>query len=247
MAPCSIPGRPAPVHARMLACYRVFNAVMKALAQAVPEKVIACGFDTTTALDLVPVRRRPLPRHRRGPGRRLRRRSQATRTASAPSAAPLPTAPTRPSRRSTSTTTFFRMHEYSLRTDSGGAGRTRGGLGYTQGLRGPQARQHALTMYADRFQPGAPGPVRRPPRRRCARCTVERDGRDHRRATPRAACSLETGDIVTIMTGGGAGYGDPGERDPELIGEDVADGLVTPNAARHDYGWRAALDHRETT
>ncbi|MBT7646784.1 MAG: hydantoinase B/oxoprolinase family protein, partial [Rhodospirillaceae bacterium] len=42
------PKPPAPVRARMLPAYRVFNAVMKALAQAVPEKVIACGFDTTT-------------------------------------------------------------------------------------------------------------------------------------------------------------------------------------------------------
>ena len=32
----------------MEACFRAWNAMMKALAQAVPEKVIACGFDTTT-------------------------------------------------------------------------------------------------------------------------------------------------------------------------------------------------------
>src|SRR5690606_32367985 len=46
------PKPPAPVRARMEACYRVFSAVMKALSQAVPEKVIACGYDTTTALSM---------------------------------------------------------------------------------------------------------------------------------------------------------------------------------------------------
>ena len=33
------------VRARMLPCYRAYNAVMKALAQAVPERAIASGFD----------------------------------------------------------------------------------------------------------------------------------------------------------------------------------------------------------
>ena len=41
------PKPPAPVRARMLSGYRAFNAVMKALAGAAPEKVIAAGFDTT--------------------------------------------------------------------------------------------------------------------------------------------------------------------------------------------------------
>ena len=42
------PKPPAAVRARMTATNRAFNAVMKALARAVPEKVIATGFDTTT-------------------------------------------------------------------------------------------------------------------------------------------------------------------------------------------------------
>ena len=41
-------GQSAAVRARMTATNRTFNAVMKALARAVPEKVIATGFDTTT-------------------------------------------------------------------------------------------------------------------------------------------------------------------------------------------------------
>src|SRR5712691_2997977 len=46
------PRPPAPVRARMIPAYRVFNAVMKAMAQALPDKVIATGFDCTTAFCL---------------------------------------------------------------------------------------------------------------------------------------------------------------------------------------------------
>ena len=43
------PTSPAPVRARLLPSYRVFNAVMMALSEVVPERVIAPGYDTTTA------------------------------------------------------------------------------------------------------------------------------------------------------------------------------------------------------
>jgi N-methylhydantoinase B len=59
---------------------------------------------------------------------------------------------------------------------------------------------------------------------------------------PKGILPLEVGDIVTIMTGGGAGYGDPGERAPEHIGADIAEGLVSPEAARRDYGWGEAAE-----
>ena len=39
------PRPPAPVRARMLPCYRAYDAVMKALAQVVPGRAIASGFD----------------------------------------------------------------------------------------------------------------------------------------------------------------------------------------------------------
>jgi len=34
----------------------------------------------------------------------------------------------------------------------------------------------------------------------------------------------------------GGGYGDPLRRDPGRVREDVADGLITADAARRDYG-----------
>src|SRR4051794_35653458 len=46
------PNHPAPVRARMLSTSRAWNAVMQAISQAAPEKVIAQGYDTTTAFCL---------------------------------------------------------------------------------------------------------------------------------------------------------------------------------------------------
>jgi N-methylhydantoinase B len=41
---------------------------------------------------------------------------------------------------------------------------------------------------------------------------------------------------VRTMTGGGGGFGDPAERDPETVRADVRQGHVTPSAARDVYG-----------
>lgn len=231
------PRPPAPVHARMLACYRVFNAVMKALAQAVPEKVIACGYDTTTALYLSHFDddRYRVIAEVLGGGYGAGHANDGVSAVGGP----LANCTNTPVEVLDLDYDFFRMHEYSLRTDSGGAGRTRGGLGYTRvyEVLKPGA---ALTMYADRFKLAAQG-LFGGHQGTSARCTVERDGRVID-IPPKGGLSLETGDIVTIMTGGGAGYGDPGERDGARISEDLAEGLVSPEAARRDYGWGEAAE-----
>jgi N-methylhydantoinase B len=47
---------------------------------------------------------------------------------------------------------------------------------------------------------------------------------------------LATGDVFSRPTAGGGGYGDPLERDPSLVREDVADDYVSLVRARTDYG-----------
>jgi N-methylhydantoinase B/oxoprolinase/acetone carboxylase alpha subunit len=42
--------------------------------------------------------------------------------------------------------------------------------------------------------------------------------------------------VVTIDAPGGGGYGNPLEREPETVEADVAEGYVTPERARSDYG-----------
>jgi N-methylhydantoinase B len=48
--------------------------------------------------------------------------------------------------------------------------------------------------------------------------------------------TLEPGDSVTKVSAGGGGLGDPAERDPEAVRQDVVEGFVTPEAAERDYG-----------
>jgi N-methylhydantoinase B len=46
---------------------------------------------------------------------------------------------------------------------------------------------------------------------------------------------LKKGDIVSIRSGGGGGWGEPSQRDPELVLNDVKDGLITPRQAYETY------------
>lgn len=47
---------------------------------------------------------------------------------------------------------------------------------------------------------------------------------------------LKPGDVVVIDSAGGGGYGNPYERDPEMVEMDVIEGYVTPERAKEDYG-----------
>ena len=47
---------------------------------------------------------------------------------------------------------------------------------------------------------------------------------------------LTEGDIEITTAGGGGGYGNPLERDPEVVRWDVINGLVSLEHARQDYG-----------
>ena len=48
---------------------------------------------------------------------------------------------------------------------------------------------------------------------------------------------LKAGDILTLYSSGGGGYGPAMERDTRRIADDVAQGYVTPAAAALLYGW----------
>jgi len=47
---------------------------------------------------------------------------------------------------------------------------------------------------------------------------------------------VRAGEIVRVVTTGGGGWGDPLEREPELVQRDAIDGKVSPEAAREHYG-----------
>ena len=131
---------------------------------------------------------------------------------------------------------YFRILEYSLRQDSGGDGRSRGGLGICR-------RYEILTdgvqyaMYGDRFRLRPEG-LFAGHAGEAASCTLLRDG--EATALPsKTSMLLRKGDVLEVRTGGGAGFGPPEERSSARILEDVEDGFVSPGQAMEIYGYEA--------
>ncbi len=119
-----------------------------------------------------------------------------------------------------------------LATDSGGAGRYRGGLGQKFSVRSTSEEKMTFAVRVDRTAHptiGIEGGRRGAPSR------VEVNGKA---VHPKKTIELYKGDVYTVQCAGGAGYGAPAERDGEALARDVADGYVSPEAARRDYGRR---------
>jgi N-methylhydantoinase B len=56
------------------------------------------------------------------------------------------------------------------------------------------------------------------------------------RPNPKALLDLEPGQVVHPNLPGGGGFGDPFNRDAELIRQDVISGYITVATAERDYG-----------
>ena len=56
---------------------------------------------------------------------------------------------------------------------------------------------------------------------------------------------VKEGDIIIKQSSGGGGVGDPAERDPEMVLEDVINELVSVEAAREVY--KVAIDLESRT
>ena len=88
-------------------------------------------------------------------------------------------------------------------------------------------------QYGDRFRfqpeglfgglPGAP-----------ALCTIERNG-ELIKLQSKAATELRKGDILTVCTGGGAGYGPLLERPEDIVRADIEQGFISAAAAQDIY------------
>jgi N-methylhydantoinase B len=128
----------------------------------------------------------------------------------------------------------LRVERLALATDSGGAGKRRGGLGYLKEIR--VLRDGYFLSVADRSILGCwgldGGHAGQP-----FRVTVDPGGPDER-ILPGLVDDdpIPAGTLVRIETTGGGGWGDPLEREPDLVGLDVLEGKVSERAAREDYG-----------
>ncbi len=123
-----------------------------------------------------------------------------------------------------------------LATDSGGAGRNRGGLSMQRTLRvlAPDTRYSLLSDGAIVPAFGVLGGLAGFP----VGSWIDRDGAVENFDTPGkiAGHPVEPGAAVVVRSAGGGGYGDPLERDAARVAEDVREGYVSNAAARQLYG-----------
>jgi N-methylhydantoinase B len=117
-----------------------------------------------------------------------------------------------------------------LKPDSGGAGRTRGGTGQIMEIATKGDLEFSVNASFDRIahapkgrdggQDGAPGVVKQK-----SGMTLRTKGYQ----------VIPDGDRLILELPGGAGMGDPCDRDPALVARDVRDGLVSAENARSIY------------
>ena len=127
----------------------------------------------------------------------------------------------------------IRLEQFSLREDSGGAGKFRGGLGFRKTYRMLSSCSLQTNLDRTKFPPwGVQGGKEAQP----GRFLLIRENEAPRDISKEKGLTLQAGDQVCVETGGGGGYGDPGERSLELIQRDLDRGYVTPAAVERDYG-----------
>ena len=122
--------------------------------------------------------------------------------------------------------------KYALRPNSGGAGKFRGGLGMIREWR-LESDSGVFAANFDRFRHppfglhgGEPGSV--------GRLTLSRDGQTQALGAKVSGVALRRGDVITVETSGGGGFGNPNERHPEAIQLDLDTGYVTRAATERD-------------
>jgi N-methylhydantoinase B len=225
------PLMPAPVAARALTGYRVVDTVMGALAQIVPEKVMAAGEGGNTVVAIG-----GYDRDRREPfvlvdmingawgGRHDADGIEGvTNPSQNMSNLPVETLEARYP---------IRMLEYAFRDDSGGAGRNRGGLGLVRTYE-LLAAEAVLQLRADRTGhppyglfgglPGAP-----------SRNLLTADG-ETRTLPGKVTLEMRAGMQLRHEQAGAGGYGDPIARPFAAILRDIEDGKLSRERAAADY------------
>ena len=122
-----------------------------------------------------------------------------------------------------------------LRPDSGGAGKTRGGLGQYMEVGAQEGHEFDIQAMFDRVDHPARG---RRGGQAGAPTTIQQD--DGSAMKGKGKQFVPHGRRVVMAFPGGAGYGDPSERDPALVKRDLARGYISAETAARDYNLSAA-------
>ena len=224
------PRPPAGGGPRAIICYRTFEAVLGALAAALPERVAAAAshFANPTFGGRDRARRRRFVAYElvlSGTGARATRdgcegMSWAFNASNIPVEAQEAAQP-------------IVVEQFGFIPDSAGAGTFRGGCGIRRDLRF-LADEGQLTNLSERhrFAPwgvfgGKPGRLAR---------TVINPGPGEQSVNGKQSREFAHGDVISFQQAGAGGYGDPLAREPARVLDDVLDDYVSIEAARAEYG-----------
>lgn len=224
---------PAAVAARMQIGHFMTEIIYRALAKAVPNQVIAASGGTPATMNVFYGRRKDgKPWHSviiRGGGMG----ASASTDGHYVSIFPANGANTPVEIFESDTPLIVEKRE--LLTDSGGPGKTKGGLG----------RRVVFRIPDDEYAPMPPvnlgiqsGRYRYSPEglfggKHGAKARFLVSGQP---GNPFGLSRMKPGDVIIMDAAGGGGFGDPLDRDPEMVREDVIQGYVSLEKAREDYG-----------
>jgi N-methylhydantoinase B len=133
----------------------------------------------------------------------------------------------------------LRIERYETIPDSGGAGLHRGGNGLTVAYR--FLNDGTISVHDERWLTYPWGVNGGEPGLRSTKRLVRGDGSEQWLGAKSEGIKVKKGDLLYFNTWGGGGWGDPYERDPELVRADVARSLVTAEGAKR-YGVVIAAD-----
>ena len=129
-----------------------------------------------------------------------------------------------------------RIEKYELIPDSGGPGKHRGGLGLRRDLRILEG-QARLTLLADRMKYGPYG-LNGGEKGSFTEVIINPDTPDERKLPGKVTgVALERGDIISVRTSGGGGWGNPRERDRGAVLQDIKLGKISRQAAEDVYAF----------
>ena len=227
------PEHPAACAARGVMGYRVFDAIMGALAAVVPDRVIAACEGGPTLFSIGGRQDgKPFVLTEVMVGTWGARLDQDGAEGISNPAANLSNNPVE----LIEAEMPLEITEYSFVTDSGGAGRRRGGLAFRRGYR-LLAEEAVCTTRSDRRDHPPYGLGGAEPGRGSSNVLNPGSAEERMVPTmPMAAISLRRGDLFLHTSAGGGGFGPAFEREAGLVAEDVREGKVSQKAARERYG-----------
>jgi N-methylhydantoinase B len=128
----------------------------------------------------------------------------------------------------------MRIERYEFIADTGGAGKFRGALGLRRDIRS-LVDELSFARYGDRQKFGAFGLFGGKEGAK-GKFILNPDTPEERQLKSKGLDKLKKGDVVSLRLPGAGGYGEPHERDPQAVLRDVRDGKVSLQGAESDYG-----------